>query len=155
MILITYLLGSPSPWASLFVFVSPWLAIDVVDLWSLKGNCLQRWVFDFLSFPIMTYFPSGCLAQHLHAHNWVHMIIYWEKWGGGANGGGKVDALGGGGDVWMVTWCTGVPYCNAYLGTWVRFLSPWEDRCTRKGGSVRRVDWTGAWTTPKQHTHTL
>jgi len=30
----------------------------------------------------------------------------------------------------------------------------WEDRCTWKGGSVRRVDWTGAWTTPKQQTHT-
>jgi len=24
-----------------------------------------------------------------------------------------------------------------------------------RGGSVRHVDWTGAWTTPKQHTHTL
>jgi len=87
MILITYLLGSPSPRASLFVFVSPQLAINVVDLWLLKGNCLQRWVFDFWSFPIMTYFPSRCLAQHLHAHNWVHVIIYWEKWGGGANRG--------------------------------------------------------------------
>jgi len=30
----------------------------------------------------------------------------------------------------------------------------WEDQCTWKGGSVRCVDWTGAWTTPKQHTHT-
>jgi len=32
--------------------------------------------------------------------------------------------------------------------------SQWEDRCMWKGGSVRCVDWTAAWTTPKQHTHT-
>jgi len=30
----------------------------------------------------------------------------------------------------------------------------WEDQCTQKGGSVQCVDWTGVWTTPKQHTHT-
>jgi len=46
-----------------------------------------------------------------------------EKWGGGADRG-KVDVLGGGGDVWMETWCVGVPYCNIYWGTWVHFLSP-------------------------------
>ena len=39
--------------------------------------------------------------------------------------------------------------------SWPMHTHQWEDRCTRKGGSVRRVDWTGAWTTPKQHTHTL
>ena len=33
-------------------------------------------------------------------------------------------------------------------------MGQWEDRCTQKGGSMRHVDWTGAWTTPKQHTHT-
>ena len=46
---------------------------------------------------------------------------------------------------------------NSLLSQW---MTPsldewWEDQCTRKGGSMRCVNWTGAWTTPKQHTHTL
>jgi len=50
--------------------------------------------------------------------------------------------------------------CNPQINPAPRINHPcqwnqWEVWCTRKGGSVRRVDWTGAWTTPKQHTHTL
>jgi len=32
--------------------------------------------------------------------------------------------------------------------------SQWEDWCMQKGGSMWCMNWTGAWTTPKQHTLT-
>ena len=37
----------------------------------------------------------------------------------------------------------------------MRWLQHWEDQCMQEWGNVRCANWTGAWTTPKQHTHTL
>ena len=54
-------------------------------------------------------------------------------------------------------WTTCMEVHSAIWQRWpmrTRGWRRWEDQCTRKEGSVRRVDWTGAWTTPKQHTHT-
>jgi len=46
--------------------------------------------------------------------------------------------------------CPNWSFCSAEDAA----CAQWEDQCTWKGGSMRRMDWTGAWTTPKQHTHT-
>ena len=37
-------------------------------------TCAEVRKSKFRSFPTMTYFPSGCVAQLLHARNWAHMI---------------------------------------------------------------------------------
>jgi len=38
---------------------------------------------------------------------------------------------------------------------WADHEDQWEDQCTQEQGNVRHANWTGARTTPKQHTHTL